>query len=60
MTIVIDQEKCIGCGMCKAYCLEHCITLENEKAKIVKACPGCEEDVKCVDFCPNDAIKIQA
>lgn len=54
MTIKINKESCIGCGLCVSIC-PNVFEMDDDKAK-VKA----QKDEKCVDkaieSCPVDAI----
>ena len=57
--IVVDQEKCIGCGACVSICPAS-FGLKDGKAFAKKAnVPKvtCEKDA--ADSCPVSAIKIQ-
>ena len=51
--VLIDREKCIGCGLCAADCIGHVISLESGKAEITKGCFQCGH---CVAICPQDAV----
>lgn len=54
--IVIDKEKCIGCGLCTKDCVAHNITIENGKANIISNdCIMCGH---CVATCPKRAVSI--
>ena len=53
MAVIIDEEKCIGCGICETTCPFGAISLKNSKAVIGLACTQCGA---CVDVCPVGAI----
>ena len=53
--IIIDQEKCIGCGLCADDCVFKSITIEDGKAKYNKRCMQCGH---CVAVCPMNAVSI--
>ena len=56
MSLMIDYQKCIGCGACADDCLQGCLAVENGCAVQVKeTCIGCGH---CVAVCPADAIAI--
>lgn len=59
MAIHIDEEACIGCGLCSAICPHNFILGDDAKAKVVS-----EELVDCtreaVDNCPTAAIKLNS
>ncbi len=51
---VVDEEKCITCGLCAKNCNQKAITIED-KAKInYNKCVGCGE---CIVVCPKKAIE---
>lgn len=55
-SIVIDHEKCIGCGNCVNDCVASCLKLENGKAVAGKSgCIGCGH---CYAICPVNAVTI--
>jgi len=52
--MVVNHEKCTGCGQCSDVCPEMASTLSNDKAQIELAkCIGCGE---CLTVCPEKAI----
>ena len=58
VTTVIDQESCIGCGLCVIVCPAKTITMLHNKAVVTgtysMACGHCEA------VCPVDAIRVEA
>jgi len=56
--IVIDEEKCNGCGACAAACHEGAIEMVNGKAKLTREdyCDGLGD---CLPACPVDAIRFE-
>lgn len=51
--IVIDKEKCIGCGKCVKDCVSSAIYLEGGKAMLRKGCIECGH---CYAICPAGAV----
>jgi len=52
--VVIDKEKCTGCGSCVKICHEHCMSLVNKKVMIdYMACSTCTQ---CIALCPEKAL----
>jgi 2-oxoacid:acceptor oxidoreductase delta subunit (pyruvate/2-ketoisovalerate family) len=52
---IIDNAKCIGCGMCEEVCPDSCVHVINKKAVIdYDFCKGC---LICLNQCPVKAIK---
>lgn len=55
--IEIDQEKCIGCGLCTKACHQEAIKLIDGKATLVSD-SYCDGLGMCLPNCPVDAIKL--
>ena len=61
--IIIDPEKCVGCGKCNDACVYDAIFM-NEELKIAQKCTGCahlldagEEQPRCVQACTMECLK---
>ena len=56
--IVIDEERCNGCGACAKACHEGAIEMINGKARLVREdyCDGLGD---CLPVCPTDAIRFE-
>ncbi len=51
----VNQEKCIGCGMCTKVCAHTGIAVSEKKASINQEnCVGCG---RCICVCPKDAVE---
>lgn len=57
--IEINQEKCIGCGICKVVCPHAVIGIEKEKAYLISK-DRCIECGACDINCPTQAIRVEA
>jgi Pyruvate/2-oxoacid:ferredoxin oxidoreductase delta subunit len=55
--LLINEEKCDGCGLCIPNCAEGAIQIIEGKAKLVKD-QYCDGLGACLGHCPQDAIKI--
>jgi Fe-S-cluster-containing dehydrogenase component len=55
--LIVDEEKCDGCGWCIQACPYGGIMLHPDKG-IVVACDLCGGDPKCVEFCPEEALEL--
>jgi len=55
--VMIDEEKCTGCGLCIPNCAEGALQIVDGKAKLItdKFCDGLGA---CLGHCPEDAITV--
>jgi ferredoxin len=54
--IIVDGEKCAGCGTCEDVCPVEAVRVSDGVARIDQdRCNGCEA---CVEACPNEAILV--
>ena len=56
--IIIDKNKCNGCGLCVDACHEGAIALVDGKAKLISE-SYCDGLGACLPHCPMDAISIE-
>jgi len=56
--IHIDEEKCIGCGLCADACHEGAIQMVDGKAKLVRE-DFCDGFGDCLPTCPAGAISFE-
>lgn len=54
--VVINEEKCIGCGKCATDCISGTIRIREGKAKARQGCLLCGH---CLAVCPADAVQIE-
>ena len=55
--LIIDREKCIGCGRCVRLCAAGALRVENKKAVVDSAkCAMCS---MCIDGCKFGAISME-
>lgn len=54
MSVIIDSEKCEGCGICVSVCPVQAISIIEGKPYIDQN--KCTECLQCVSECPNAAI----
>lgn len=55
--VIIDREKCVGCGECAKDCVAGYLHIENGKADTKDA--GCIRCGHCYAVCPAGAISLQ-
>ena len=53
--IEIDEDKCIGCGLCVQDCIAGNLKVENGKAEVLGSCLQCGH---CVAVCAQNAVQI--
>ncbi len=51
----IDEDKCVGCGLCTVACPYGGIYYDTQSQKSFK-CDRCDGDPKCVPACPYEVI----
>ena len=55
ITVEVDEDICVGCGMCVPMCPFQALSLEDGKLNIIKAlCKGCGT---CAVACPTGALQ---
>ncbi|TVQ65529.1 MAG: 4Fe-4S binding protein [Phycisphaerales bacterium] len=54
--IVVDHDKCEGCGHCTAVCTSNVRVHEEIRDYGMVVDPGCMKCMDCVSVCPNDAL----
>lgn len=56
--VLIDEEKCNGCGLCATACAEQAIAIVDGKARLISEI-YCDGLGACLGHCPQDAITIE-
>lgn len=56
--LIIDVDKCIGCGLCKEVCIRDNIEIIESKAVDIES--NCFDCGQCSTLCPTNAITIKA
>jgi electron transfer flavoprotein alpha subunit len=54
--LIVDKDKCIGCGVCEANCPFGAITVEDGCAVVNDQCNLCGA---CVEICEPQALRIE-
>jgi len=57
VTLKLDIEKCVGCGLCVTVCPHNVFAIENKKAIIVNK-DNCIECGGCMNNCEPKAISV--
>jgi ferredoxin len=58
-TLMLDRERCIGCGLCAHVCPHQVFAIRERKSEIVDR-DACMECGACALNCPVDAIFVDA
>ncbi|MGW8312900.1 MAG: mercury methylation ferredoxin HgcB [Desulfuromonadales bacterium] len=59
VSLQLDVDKCIGCGMCPNVCPHGVLEIENRKARITDR-DACIECGACAGNCPVEALTVKA
>ena len=56
-SVIVNEDKCIGCSLCVKDCPGSCLYLENGKAHVHEI--GCIECGHCYAICPQGAVHLE-
>jgi NAD-dependent dihydropyrimidine dehydrogenase PreA subunit len=59
VTLQLDVDKCIGCGLCTAVCPHAVLAMSNRKARLADR-NACIECGACAHNCPVTALTVKA
>ena len=54
--LVVDEEKCIGCALCNAFCPVEALVAWGVNHVDMSRCTECLE---CIPYCPVDALEVK-
>ncbi|MCL4423971.1 MAG: 4Fe-4S binding protein [Firmicutes bacterium] len=57
--VMVDEEKCTGCGECAGSCPAKLLALNGKKAYVCGDCTECLGCLTCVTVCPSGAVTVQ-
>jgi pyruvate ferredoxin oxidoreductase delta subunit len=57
MKPVVDEKKCIKCGICWMFCPDSCIKIDKKKGAVIDY-NFCKGDGICANVCPVKAIRM--
>lgn len=57
VTLTLNNDACVGCGMCIDVCPHGVLALEGRKARMVDR-NGCMECGACAKNCPTGALTV--
>jgi TPP-dependent indolepyruvate ferredoxin oxidoreductase alpha subunit len=55
--VMVDEDKCNGCGWCIEACEYGAITLHPNTQKVI-VCDVCNGEPACIQFCPEGALNL--
>lgn len=56
MSIRIDRDKCVGCGLCMEVCPGNLLKMDCDKKACIKCPKDCWGCTSCIKECPRNAI----
>ena len=59
VTLKLDEEKCMGCGICLSVCPHAVLQLTNGRVEIRNR-DACMECGACAQNCPVKAVRVQS
>jgi NAD-dependent dihydropyrimidine dehydrogenase PreA subunit len=59
VTLKLEQEKCVGCGVCLSVCPHAVLSLTNGKIEIANR-DACMECGACARNCPTEALNVHS
>jgi ferredoxin len=59
VTLKLEQEKCVGCGVCLSVCPHAVLSLTNGKIEIADH-DACMECGACARNCPAEALNVRS
>jgi len=59
VTLKLEQEKCVGCGVCLSVCPHAVLSLTNGKIGIADR-DACMECGACARNCPAEALNVRS
>ena len=52
--LIVNEEKCVGCGLCIPYCPEEALWAWGDCQVNRDKCTDC---LACIEWCPVDALE---
>jgi len=60
VTLKLDEEKCIGCGMCVEVCPHAVMSMNGDGRAWIQDRDACMECGACSRNCPTEALSVEA
>ncbi|MBT8342797.1 MAG: 4Fe-4S binding protein [Desulfatitalea sp.] len=57
VTLMLDESRCVGCGMCTQVCPHGVLAMAERTVRIVDR-DGCMECGACANNCPTEALAV--
>ena len=60
VTLELDEEKCVGCGMCMQVCPHAVLSMNGIKRAEIGNRDACMECGACMRNCPTEALTVES
>lgn len=58
LTVLVEDEKCVGCGLCTRICPTGTLKMDKKNKKAYTTDVVCDNAFGCLYACPTNALVI--